>query len=81
MTFEIILLLLMIAFGVLFALVFGGFALISIREGERRAARVAFSIALIGCLSFLIAAKLPTTALLIIATVISIIIAAGIVVF
>jgi ferredoxin len=80
MTNEIILPLMMIALGILFALGFGGFALISIREGERRAARVAFSIGLIGGLSILITANLPTTVLLIIATFISTIVVAGIVV-
>ncbi len=81
MSLEISLTIIMNAFGVLFALIFGGFGLISIREGEHRAARVALSIALIGCISFLIVANLPPTTLLLIATVLAVIIAAGIVVF
>jgi ferredoxin len=46
-----------IGFVVLFA--FGAFSLISRREGERRAARVAGGIALAGCASFLLLAALP----------------------
>ena len=81
MSFENSLTIIMIAIGVLCALVFGSFGLISIRESEHRAARVAFAIALIGCVSFLIAVKLPPTGLLIVAAVLLAIIAAAIVVF
>ena len=81
MSLEFILSIIMIVLGVLLAIVFGGFALISIRESEHRAARVSSYIALIGCISFLIAATLPPTGLLIIAALIATIVTAGIVIF
>lgn len=81
MILENILALMMMVLAVIFALVFGGFGLISIREGEHRAARVAFIIALIGCLSFLVGAQLTPTGLLVVSGILMMIFAVGILVF
>jgi ferredoxin len=42
-------------------LLFGGFALVSLREGERRAARISGAITIVGCGIFVLGATLPAS--------------------
>ena len=68
----------LIVLGFMMLLGFSGFGLISIREGERRAARIAFGAAALTSLPFFLACLLPVAVKL---TILSVIIAGGIVLF
>jgi len=66
------------ALGVIMLLGFGGFGLVSVREGERRAARVAFGAVVLTSLPFFLASLLPVAVKLV---MLGVIVGGGIVLF
>jgi ferredoxin len=61
----------LLALGLVMLLGFGVFGLLSVREGERRAARVAFAVAILASLPFFLASLLPVAVRLVVLGVIA----------
>jgi len=71
----------LITLGLVVLLGFGAFGLISVREGERRAARVAFGAAVLTSLPFLLVSLLPVMVKLVMLALIAIVAIAGAILF